>query len=181
MAATIIVTWTAGIEAGIIAGVALSIFLHLFRTSRPHIAEVGQIAGTTHFRNVKRHTVVTDPKILSLRVDASLYFPNARFIEDFINKAVASNPEVRHVILECPAVNAIDISALESLEAINLRLKDGGISLHMSEVKGPIMDSLKRSHFLEELTGKVHLTQYDAVASINPELAEQTLKNKIKA
>ena len=179
MAATIIVTWTAGIEAGIIAGVALSIFLHLFRTSRPHIAEVGQIAGTTHFRNVKRHTVVTDPKILSLRVDASLYFPNARFIEDFINKAVASNPEVRHVILECPAVNAIDISALESLEAINLRLKDGGISLHMSEVKGPIMDSLKRSHFLEEITGKVHLTHYDAVSSINPDLAKRTLETKV--
>jgi len=178
MAATIIVTWTAGIEAGIIAGVALSIFLHLFRTSRPHVAVVGQIPGTTHFRNVKRHTVVTDPEILSLRIDASLYFPNARFIEDLINKAIASNPEVRHVILECPAVNAIDISALESLEAINLRLKDGGISLHMSEVKGPIMDSLKRSHFLEELTGKVHLTQYEAVSSINPELAKRTLETK---
>ena len=176
MATTIIVTWTAGIEAGIIAGVALSIFLHLSRTSRPHVAVVGQIPGTTPFRNVKRHTVVTDPAILSLRVDASLYFPNARFIEDLVNKTVAANPDVRHVILECPAVNAIDISALESLEAINQRLRDGGITLHMSEVKGPIMDSLKRSNFLEELTGKVHLTQYDAVFSINSDLARQTLE-----
>jgi SulP family sulfate permease len=178
MAVTIIVTWTAGIEAGIIAGVALSIFLHLFRTSRPHVAVVGQIPGTTHFRNIKRHTVVTDPEILSLRIDASLYFPNARYIEDLVNEAIASNPEVRHVILECPAVNAIDISALESLEAINLRLKDGGITLHLSEVKGPIMDRLKKSHFLEELTGKVHLTQYEAVSSINPELAKSTREAK---
>lgn len=73
-------------------------------------------------------------------------------------------------------MNTIDASALESLEAVNLRLKDGGIALHLSEVKGPIMDRLKRSHFLEELTGKVHLTQYDAVASINPELARRTLE-----
>jgi len=119
---------------------------------------------------------VTSPEIVSLRVDASLYFPNARFIEDYINQAVAANPSVRHLILECPAVNTIDASALESLEAINLRLKDGGITFHLSEVKGPIMDRLKRSHFLEELTGKVHLTHYDAVSSINPELARRTLE-----
>ena len=180
MAATIIVTWTAGIEAGIIAGVALSIFLHLYKTSRPHVAVVGQIPGTAHFRNVKRHTVVTYPEIISLRVDESLYFPNARFLEDRINAAVAADPNVRHIILECPAVNTIDISALESLEAINLRLKDGGITFHLSEVKGPIMDRLKKSHFLEELTGKVHLTQYDAVASINPELAKQTREDTKK-
>ena len=174
MAATILVTLAEGVEAGLIVGVGLAIFLHLYSTSRPHIAVVGQIPGTAHFRNVARHTVVTDPEILSLRIDESLYFPNARFIEDRINAAVAANPAVRHVILECPAVNAIDASALESLEAINHRLKDGGITFHLSEVKGPIMDRLKRSHFLEELTGKVHLTQYDAVSSINPELARRT-------
>ena len=176
MLATILLTLLEGVEAGLLAGVGLSIFLHLYHTSKPHVAVVGQIPGTEHFRNVTRHTVVTDPEIVSLRVDASLYFPNARFIEDYINKAVAANPAVRHVILECPAVNTIDASALESLEAVNHRLKDGGIALHLSEVKGPVMDRLKRSHFLEELTGKVHLTQYDAVSSINPELARRTLE-----
>ena len=174
MAATILFTLAEGVEAGLVMGVALSIFLHLYSTSRPHVAVVGQIPGTTHFRNVARHAVVTDPEILSLRVDESLYFPNARFLEEHINGAVAANPAVRHVILECPAVNAIDTSALESLEAINLRLKDGGIAFHLSEVKGPVMDRLKRSHFLQELTGQVHLTQYDAVSSINPDLARRT-------
>jgi len=75
-----------------------------------------------------------------------------------------------------PAVNTIDASALESLEAVNHRLKDGGITFHLSEVKGPVMDRLKRSHFLQELTGKVHLTQYDAVSSIKPELARRALE-----
>ena len=176
MAATILLTWVEGVEAGLLMGVGLSIFLHLYATSKPHVAVVGQIPGTMNFRNVARHSVVTTPEILSLRVDASLYFPNARFIEDWVNNAVAANPAIRHVILECPAVNTIDASALESLEAINRRLKDGGITFHLSEVKGPVMDRLQRSHFLHELTGKVHLTQYDAVSSINPELARRTLE-----
>jgi SulP family sulfate permease len=174
MAATIVVTLVEGVEAGLVVGVGLSIFLHLYATSRPHVAVVGQLPGTMSFRNVERHRVVTAPEILSLRVDESLYFPNARFIEDRINAAVAASLTIRHVILECPAVNAIDTSALDSLEAINERLKDGGITFHLSEVKGPVMDRLKRSHFLHELTGKVHLSQYEAVASINPELARRT-------
>ena len=174
MIGTILLTWATGLVAGLAVGLGLSVFLHLYRTSRPHVAVVGQIPGTMNFRNVSRHTVVTSPEILSLRVDASLYFPNARFIEDLVNDAVAANPAIRHLILECAAVNTIDASGLESLEAINQRLQDGGVTFHLSEVKGPVMDRLKRSHFLEELTGKVHLTQYDAVSSINPDLARHT-------
>ena len=181
MAATIVLTLVEGVEAGLVAGVALSIFLHLYATSRPHIAVVGQIPGTTHFRNVARHEVVTDPRILSLRVDESLYFPNARFLEDRVNEEIAANPAIRDVILECPGVNAIDASALESLEAICRRLKDGGIKLHLSEVKGPVMDRLKQSHFLEELSGEVHLTQFEAISSINPDLALRTRQAPRKA
>ena len=92
MAATILLTLYEGVEAGLLAGVGLAIFLHLYQTSKPHVAVVGQLPGTMNFRNVLRHTVVTDPEILSLRVDASLYFPNARFIEDYINRAVAGQP-----------------------------------------------------------------------------------------
>jgi SulP family sulfate permease len=157
--------------------VGLSIFLHLYATSRPHVAVIGQIPGTSHFRNVERHEAVTDPEILSLRVDASLYFPNARFIEELVNESVADNPAIRHFILECIAVNTIDLSALESLSAVNKRLADGGVSLHLAAVKGPVMDRLKQSHFLQELTGKVHLSHFDAVASIRPELATGVLQS----
>ena len=144
---TIVVTLTSGVEAGLVTGVGLSVFLHLYQTSKPHVAVVGQLPGTMNFRNTIRHAVVTSPEILSLRVDASLYFPNARFVEEYVNAAVAENPDVKHVILECPAVNTIDSSGLESLEAINHRLKDGGITFHLSEVKGPVMDRLQRSTF----------------------------------
>lgn len=172
---TILLTWVAGVELGLMAGVGLSIFLHLYRTSKPHVAEVGQLPGTQHFRNVKRHNVVTDPEVVTLRVDASLYFPNARFLEELVNESVATRPQISHLILLCSAVNTIDASALESLVAINIRLRDSDIKLHLSEVKGPVMDSLKRSGFLQELSGEVHLTQYDAVSSINRDLARSTL------
>ncbi len=178
MIATIALTLVAGVEKGIVAGVGLSIFLHLYRSSRPHFAIIGQVPGTEHFRNVKRHEVATSPDILSIRVDESLYFANARYLEDTILNAVAAGPAIRHVVLMCPAVNAIDSSALESLEAINQRLADADVAFHLSEVKGPVMDRLKKSHFLGELTGKVFLTQFDALAELAPALTAATLRSK---
>jgi SulP family sulfate permease len=162
MLVTIIVTLVQGVELGIIAGVGLSIFLHLHRTSTPHSALVGQVPGTEHFRNIDRHEVKTDRHILTLRIDESLYFANARYLEDRVYELVALTPTVKHLILMCPAVNLIDASALESLEAINARLKDSGVTFHLSEVKGPVMDKLKRSHFLDDLTGQVFLSQFAA-------------------
>ena len=160
--ATILLTLGLGVEAGVSAGGLLSIGLHLYKTSRPHVAEVGLVPGTHHFRNVLRHRVRTNPAVLTLRVDESLYFANARFLEDMILDRVAEDCPIKHVVLMCPAVNEIDFSALESLEAINERLRSIGIKLHLSEVKGPVMDRLKRSHFLDQLTGEVFLSQYDA-------------------
>ncbi|WP_024588077.1 sulfate permease [Aliihoeflea sp. 2WW] len=167
MAATILGTLFLGVEIGVVMGVALSLLLHLHRTSRPHMAVVGQVPGTEHFRNVDRHEVETSPQILSLRVDESLYFANTRYLEDRISALVAERPELKHVILMCSAVNMIDASALESLEEINHRLKDAGITLHLSEVKGPVMDRLNRTDFLAELTGNVFLSQYEAVKSMD--------------
>lgn len=164
---TIALTLGLGVEAGVSAGVAVSILIHLYRSSRPHMAVVGRVPGTEHFRNVDRHKVETREDIISLRVDESLYFANARFLEDRIYDMVARQPAVRHVILMCPAVNEIDMSALESLEVINSRLRDQNVSFHLSEVKGPVMDRLERSHFLSELSGQVFLSQHLAVCALS--------------
>ncbi|GAA0679865.1 solute carrier family 26 protein [Marinobacterium maritimum] len=166
MLATILLTLVEGVELGIIAGVGLSILLYLYRTSKPHSAVVGRVPGTEHFRNVDRFEVETCNQILTLRVDESLYFANARYLEDRIYDLVARKPDVKHLVLMCPAVNLIDASALESLEAINHRLKDSGVTFHLSEVKGPVMDRLKRTHFLEDLSGQVFLSQYEAWESL---------------
>ncbi len=168
---TILVTLTVGVEAGVSAGVLLSILVHLYISSRPHIAEVGLVPGTEHFRNIHRHKVQTDPRILTLRLDESLYFANARFLEDVILARLAHDELIEHVILQCSAINEIDLSALETLEAINDRLRDMDVTLHLSEVKGPVMDRLLHGHFLEQLSGKVYLTQFEAAcgAGLKPD------------
>ncbi|WP_428027429.1 SulP family inorganic anion transporter [Altererythrobacter sp.] len=157
--ATIGLTLLAGVELGVIAGVAVGLLLYLWRASRPHAAIVGRVPETEHFRNIDRHKVFTVPHVLSIRIDESLTYLNARWLEEYVLERVSERPSLRHVILMCSAVNEIDASGLESLEAINHRLADGGIGLHLSEVKGPVMDRLQRTHFVEELSGKVYLSQ----------------------
>ncbi|MGA0103759.1 MAG: SulP family inorganic anion transporter [Steroidobacteraceae bacterium] len=166
MAATILLTLTISVEAGVTAGVVLSLALFLWRASRPHVAVVGQVPGTEHFRNILRHQVITYPNILTLRIDDSLTYLNMRWVEEFLIEELAEHPELEHVVLMCSAVNAIDASALESLEAINQRLVDGGIQLHLSEVKGPVMDRLHDTHFLQALSGRVFLSQHQAVEAL---------------
>lgn len=162
VAATIVLTLGFGVETGVSAGVILSILLHLYKTSRPHVAEVGLVPGTQHFRNINRHKVETADSLLAIRIDESLYFANARFLEDLVLDRVVEDCPIKDVVLMCSAVNEIDMSALETLEALNTRLSDMGVRLHMSEVKGPVTDRLKRSHFLDELSGELFLSQYDA-------------------
>jgi len=163
---TLLATLLVGVEIGLVLGVLVSLLMYLARTSQPHIAEVGLVPGTEHFRNVLRHRVVTHPAVLSLRVDESLYFANARALEDRINEAVSERPALKHVVLQCSAINDVDASALESLESIHHRLRDAGIALHLSEVKGPVMDRLQRSDFIAHLSGQVFLTHYQAVQAV---------------
>jgi SulP family sulfate permease len=166
MAATIMVTLLIGVEPGVMAGVGLSLALFLWRASRPHAAIVGRVPETEHFRNVKRHKVFTDPRILTIRIDESLTYLNARWLEEFVLEEIAAHPQLQHLILMASAVNAIDASALESIEAINHRLADAGVCLHLSEVKGPVMDALERAHFLHDLTGQVWLSQHEAFEAV---------------
>ncbi|WP_330629645.1 sulfate permease [Thioclava sp. FTW29] len=165
---TILLTLAAGVEIGVATGVILSIVMHLLHTSKPHVAEVGLVPGTEHFRNIRRHEVITEPSLLTLRVDESLYFVNARVLEDRLQDRLASAPEIRNVVLMFSAVNSVDYSALESLEAINHLLKERGIGFHLSEVKGPVMDRLATAHFLSELNGQVFLSQYQAWKTLVP-------------
>lgn len=174
---TLLVTLAAGVEEGLVAGVALSLLLYLYKTSRPHIAEVGLVPGTEHFRNVLRHKVQISPRLASLRVDESLYFANARVLEDRVNALVAERPQLQHLVLQCSAINDIDASALESLEAINQRLVEAGMRLHLSEVKGPVMDRLQGTAFLAHLSGRVYLSHFQGVS----ELAPETLKEPVTA
>ena len=163
---TLLLTLTVGVEAGIGAGVLASILIHLYKTSQPHVAVIGRVKGTEHFRSVDLHTVETFENQLSIRIDESLYFANTRYLEELIFNLIADKPKLEHVILMCTAVNKIDMSALETLEKINQTLIESGIKLHLSEVKDPIMGKLAITDFFKSLSGNNYLSQNQAVEDL---------------
>lgn len=157
-----------GIEYGILSGIALSLLFHLWRTTRPHIATVGRVGASEHFRNVLRHSVTTYPGLLLMRVDESLYFPNIKFIEERVLEVVAEQAGLRHFVLICSSINVIDASALETLEELRFTLGERGVGLHLAEVKGPVMDKLERVGFIDKLgRDHVHLSTHAAVQQLS--------------
>ncbi|MBD2189468.1 SulP family inorganic anion transporter [Pseudanabaena mucicola] len=147
--ATFIAVLGLGVEEGIIIGAIIALGLHLWHTSRPHIAIVGRLGNSEHFRNELRYEVKTSPQVLAIRVDASLYFANAKYMENFLSRTISDRPQVTNVLLVCSAVNLIDASALEVLEGLIFDLKSVGINFYFSEVKGPVMDKLLNIGFVD--------------------------------
>jgi len=154
------------VEMGILIGVLVSLGLYLWRTSRPHVAEVGRLEGET-YRNVLRHPVQTYPGVAAIRIDESLYFANSRFLEDTILHLVSERPDIDHVVLIGSAINFIDASALETLEALVDRLRDAGVDFHLTDIKGPVMDRLERVGFIDHV-GRDHifLTTHEAMCAL---------------
>lgn len=158
-----------GVQYGVLVGTILSMIFHIRLTLQPHTVEVGRFLGTEHYRDVERYPVEEFDEVKTLRIDESLYFANARFLEDTVARLVVKYPKMRDLILMCPAVNRIDASALQSLMEINKRLEGIEVRLHLSEVHSYVFDRLHRSNFLEKLTGQVFLSQHDAIETLRPE------------
>jgi SulP family sulfate permease len=151
-----------GVEAGVLIGVALSMGTLIWRASRPHIAVLGRIAGTEHFRNIERYPAETQPELLVLRIDANLFFGNVEAVSARIECELATHQSARHLVLVMTAVSSIDTTALMALSELNQSLKRRGIGLHLAEVKGPVMDRLRHSTLLVELNGKLFLSTANA-------------------
>ncbi len=162
-----------GVEAGILMGVALSLGTLVWRSSHPHIAVVGRIPGTEHFRNVARHPVAVEPGLIAVRVDESLYFANADVLQDTVESLVAAQPEARSVLLVCSAVNQIDATALGVLTNLERSLSQRGIALLLAEVKGPVLDRLQNTVFGERMQGRVFLSTHDAFVFAHGDIAKR--------
>ncbi|MGF6274577.1 SulP family sulfate permease [Massilia sp. UYP11] len=151
-----------GVEAGVLVGVALSMGALIWRASRPHIAVLGRIHGTEHFRNVERYPAETTPGLLMLRIDAGLFFGNVDAVNERIDEELAQRGGTHHLVLVLSAVNAIDTSALFGLLELNASLHQRGVILHLAEVKGPVMDRLRDSELLAQLSGQLFLSAANA-------------------
>ena len=147
-----------GVETGVLAGIIVSFMLLIRSSSKPHIAVVGRVGESEHFRNVNRFDVKTSPKVLALRIDESLYFVNTRYIETFILNRLADSADIEHVLLICTATNFIDTSGLEMLEELSVNLQEIGVTLHLAEVKSPVMDQLRDTEFCQNMKGQVFFT-----------------------
>jgi len=166
--ATALGTIIMGVEVGILMGVALSLGVLVWRSSHPHIAVVGRVPGTEHFRNVARHKVETVPGLLALRVDESLFFANATVLEDRIEGLLRDDSSVRRVLLVCSAVNQVDSTALGVLTEMEQSLGKRGISLELAEVKGPVMDRLQKTMLGQRLQGRVFQSVHDCFIHAAP-------------
>ena len=161
------------ISTGLIIGIVSTFVLMLWRISRPHIAVVGLVEGTQHFRNIQRHQVSTSNRVLSLRIDENLTFLNANSFKGYLINEISLNDQLQHVIINCSSISAIDLSALEMLEDLNAELAKLDIRLHFAEVKGPVMDKLQASKLMTHLSGRIYLTHFQAIQDLAPEIFEQ--------
>ncbi|GJI92612.1 SulP family inorganic anion transporter [Duganella hordei] len=157
-----------GVEAGVVIGVALSMGTLIWRASRPHIAVLGRIAGSEHFRNIERYPAETQPELLMLRIDANLFFGNVEAVSERIESELATHPSARHLVLVMTAVSSIDTTALFALSELNDRMKRRNIGLHLAEVKGPVLDRLRQSDLLQQLNGQLFLSTAMAFDHLHP-------------
>lgn len=156
-----------GIEMGLAIGVAIAIVLHLWRTSQPHVAILGRIPGTEHFRNFERHNVLRAKAVTVARIDESLMFANAAWLEEWALGFVADNPDSKHLVLNCAAINYVDGSALEVLDRLEEELTNAGVTLHLSDIKGPVMDRLKREGLASRMgKERIHMSAHDAMTAL---------------
>lgn len=168
MVAVALLTLLAGSQWALGVGVALSIGLLLQRSANPHVARIGRVGNTEHYRNVDRHAVQCTPGVLALRIDESLLFTNARRLAGVVDQHLAAQPGTRRVVLQMSPVNTIDFSAYEALRALHMLLAERGIRLDLSEVKGPVMDRLRAGGFDTWFRGRVYLSHHQGMVDTPP-------------
>lgn len=148
---TFIITLILGSEKGILAGIAYSLLLFIWRSAHPHTAELGYIEKEKVFRNVKRFPEARIfPGVLILRVDASLYFANTGFLEDLLHKNLVEKPEVKWVILDFSGVNDMDAIAINALEEIMDLYREKQVLFLFAEMKGPVRDLVMKAGWKEK-------------------------------
>lgn len=162
---TFFATLVIGVKEGIFTGIAASILWFVIKATRPHYAVLGKLKESTNYRNVKRHDVETVPGMLILRFDAQFYYGNVSFLKDTIKKHEAElNGELKQIVIDACSINQLDSSADTALHELVEEYRLKGVDIYFADVKGPVMDVMKRSGF-DQLLGEDHfyLNVHEAV------------------
>lgn len=173
--ATFVITLTLGIQTGVATGVILSIALLIYRSSKPHVAVLGRLPDTRYFRNITRFEhAIQYPDKLILRFDAQMYFGNAEFFRETVEKlSIEKGENLRYVILDCASISDMDSTGAGTLREVVLFLKNRGIVFAMTSVIGPVRDALAKIGLLD-LIGKdnIHLNVYEAISYYDQQKSE---------
>jgi SulP family sulfate permease len=163
---TFLVTLSVGIKEGIAVGVLASLGVFIYRTTNPHVAELGRLPGTETYRNLKHHPEAERYDTLAiLRIDTSFYFANIAFFRDQIARLIAERGhKLKSLIIDATSINDIDSSAEQALREIHADLQQSGINLYLAGAKWPLRNLFHKSG-LREYIGQQHLclTVHDAV------------------
>ncbi len=167
MIATFLATLVLGLVEGLAAGLVVALALFVYRTASPHTAELGRIPGSMVYRNTTRFAVETCPQVGILRVDAPLYFANARFLEDRVHAMLAERPQLQLLALDCAGIADVDATAIQSLRNLTLTLRERGNDLHLIGPIGPVRDVLDRTGLLQLLgADNLHRTIVEAAPTL---------------
>lgn len=165
---TVGVVFFVSIEAGILAGVGVATLIHLGRTSRPRILELGRVNYSDHYAALGEDTTADRiPGVLVVRPDESLYFANAQYLDQYLRNRVATAPDLKHIVLVCSAVNTIDASAYDLLREFISDMDANGIHVRIAEMKPRIMQRIRGIAFTGEGIDESRFYAYahDAVAA----------------
>lgn len=169
--ATLLLVLVAGVELGLLAGVALSIALFIRNSSQPNITQVGRLGDSEQFRSVKRYSVQLHEQILALRIDENIFFANASQIEEKLIRRVSGRHGTKHLLLVCNAVNRIDATGLSMLLRVNQQLQRTGVQLHFSDIKGPLMQQLEQTELPGGISGDIFFNADQAFKSLTGDSA----------
>ncbi|MEK9608590.1 MAG: solute carrier family 26 protein [Flavobacteriaceae bacterium] len=156
---TFLVTLFMGIMEGILLGTLASLSLMVYRSSQPHIAILGRIKGTKHYRNIHRFTeeVETFPGVLILRFDGQLFFGNhSYFKKQIVDLIGRETKKIRYLVIDASPINYIDASASNTLNHWIQNLNKEGITVLWVNVIGPIRDLFFKNGMLKKI-GKKNL------------------------
>ncbi len=153
MMTTFVLTLVLGIEMGVLIGVVLSLILIIYSASKAHVAVLGQLPGTAHFRNMDRFSDAQQPEgLVIMRFDAQLFYGNVSYFKDKIVELVNAQDEpVEGFILDSSSIQSIDSTGLQALEEVIDFMHSKNIRFMMSGVIGPVRDLLYKTGTMEKM------------------------------
>ncbi len=165
--AAILGVLTAGVLAGVLIGVALSLVWLVYISATPAMPVLGRRAGSETFRSVEEHPEDrTYPGLLVVRFDAGLFFASADALEDRLRELAQERPdELRSVVVSFSGVDFIDSQGSAKVAKIHGLATTYGIELHLARVKPAVLDVLRLDGVIDLLgDDHVHGSVYEAAS-----------------